>query len=165
MLIAYKTTSVVELGLNHEKINNKLLAVISHYASGPKHLQALQIKEVHPGPHSNAACNFLICFSYLSYLGHPSLLYRTTDKDKKIKQFLFSFSCSSSITWRRSWDLRWMVLCMLFTSTCKNCLTKGEILICLLGSIPMIQPSFYSSCVALQLRLEQSFQLSSSGLV
>ena len=40
-------------------------------------VQMLQIQEVHPGSHSNA-CNFLpfssICFLYLSYLGHPSLL-------------------------------------------------------------------------------------------
>ena len=41
-----------------------------------KHIQALQIQEVHLGPHSNAG-NFLLflsIFSYLSYLGHPSLL-------------------------------------------------------------------------------------------
>ena len=46
--------------------------LLSHYASGPKHIQALQIQEVHLGPHANA-WNF-IHFSYLFCLGHPSLL-------------------------------------------------------------------------------------------
>jgi hypothetical protein len=42
-------------------------------ASGPKHIQTLQIQEVHPVAHSSALL-FFIYFSYLLYLGHLSLL-------------------------------------------------------------------------------------------
>ena len=66
-------------------------------ASGPKLIQALQIQEVHPGAYSNT-CNFwrFICFSYLTYLGHASLLGQRPED----RATLVLSSRLSPITWR-----------------------------------------------------------------
>ena len=59
--------------------------------------------------HENLA--IFICFSYLSYPRHPSLLVLQT-KTRRWATLLLS-SCSSPITWRHSWAPRWTFLCML----------------------------------------------------
>ena len=88
-------------------------------------------------------------FPYLSYLAHPSLLGLQT-KTRRWATFLLS-SYSDAITWRRSWAPWWMFLCILSTSTqiiIITCTERG----CFgfPGWIPMIQPLFCSSCVAIQ---------------
>ena len=52
----------------------KIIHFLLNMAAVMPAVHLLQIQEVHLGPHSNA-CNFI---SYLSYLGHPSLLQLQT---------------------------------------------------------------------------------------
>ena len=115
----------------------------SCYASGPKHVQALQIQEVHPVAHSTA-CNFYL-FSYLFYLGHLSLLGLQRPEDKAT---LLLSARSSSITRRHPWAPgKCFCACYLLALTKVPRAKVGH-----LGSpgwIPMIQAPFNSSCVAL----------------
>ena len=94
---------------------------------------------------------FLSIFSYLSYLGHPSFLGLQRPEDRAT---LLLSSCSSLITRRCSWALRWTVLCMLFASAHKKCPVQKVGHLGSLGPIPMIQPPVCSSCVALQYETE-----------
>ena len=66
------------------------VATCSHYASTPKHVQALQIQEVHPA--------MFQCMQFLPFLSifhtcpiyyRPSFTSRTPDKDHKIEQLFF----------------------------------------------------------------------------
>ena len=60
------------------------------YASSLKHVQALQIQAVHPGPHSNV-CNSLplLSFFFILVLYGSFFTSRTPNKDKKIEQLFF----------------------------------------------------------------------------
>ena len=66
-------------------------------------LHLLQIQEVHLVPHCNF-CSFYP-FSYLSYLGHTSLIGLEPEKDQKIAILLLSYP-SSPVTRRNPCALR-----------------------------------------------------------
>ena len=51
-------------------------------------VQLLQIQEMHPVAHSSA-CNFFICYSYLFYLGHLSLLRLQTRTRRQRNSSIF----------------------------------------------------------------------------
>ena len=114
----------------------------SHYASSPKHIQALQIQDACRSRKS--ILGHIPIFIFLSYLGHP-LLQRPEDRVTLPLSFR-----SSPITQRRSWAPRWTFLCMLLASAHKKCLMQKVEHLGSLGLSPMIHPPFCSSCVALQ---------------
>ena len=109
-------------------------------------VQLLQIQEVHPGPHSNA-CNFLLflsILSYLSYLYHTSLLGLQTKTRWQRNSSFFSFKSHNS---QKSMSSVVNVFVHAIRKHLKKCLVQK---VGSLGLIPMIQPSFNSSCVALK---------------
>ena len=86
-------------------------------------------------------------FSYLFYLGHPSLLGLQRPEDRAT---LLPSARSSPIAWRRSRALQWPFLCMLSAGAQKSTLRKEAGNFGSLRLIPMIQPPFHSPCAGLQ---------------
>lgn len=102
----------------------------SHYASGPKHIQTLQMLEVHPVPHSR----------------HVGILHFYYSKQRPDNRATLLLSSHSSFI-KNSWAPWWSVV---FASTCTKCLVQNVGHPGVLHLISMIQVPFCSSCVALQ---------------
>ena len=106
----------------------------------------MQIQEVHPVPHSNFL-PFLSIFSYLSYLGHPSLLgLQTKTRRQSSSSTFYSFKFYNSKTFMSS-----------TASAHKKCLAQKVARFGSLGWIPIIQTPFNSSCAALQYETGMKF--------
>ena len=71
------------------RIFRRYMVLCSCHTSSPKHVQALQIQEVHLGTHFNT-CNvyrFYQCF--LPVLSRTSFTFRTSYKDQEIEQLFY----------------------------------------------------------------------------
>ena len=114
---------------------------------------------MHPGAYSNA-WNFLpfYFFSYMSYLGHLSLLRLQTRSEALDRATRLLSTRLSPITTRHLWAPWWTGLCMLFASTqkCAPC-KEWCALVCWTDS--MVQPPFNCSELLYNISLEPSYSI------